>query len=409
LQPPRGAFFAGGVGANRANAGDQAYYLDNASGKWSYLQMSTPRVQHTVTDLGDGSVLIAGGVNGRDVPPLGSAEVFRDGKLSLTGSLREARSYHAAVQLSRGKALIVGGTGTGTAFASAEVYDVATGLFSPTGQMTEARMGPSATLLDDGRVLVAGGNGSRTAEVYDPVARSFSRAGEMSAVHGAGHTATRLANGEVLIAGGWDANFQPVAVAELFDPKTNSFKPAGRMLAARREHAAVLLLDGTVLISGGYTAGGDVTATAETFDPRTGSFTKAEDLPLPSAEHVTVLLWGGADLTGSVEVNRRSQFNADFYADVLRLEFQGDEVRVHLSARGGGDLRGPETSCIFPDGSGINNSVKPRRFVATTSDNGRRYEGYLVFDRASLQPGKAYQFRYSCQYDYSIVELGPLS
>jgi hypothetical protein len=274
--------------------------------------------------------------------------------------------------------------------------------------MTEARTGPSATLLHDGRVLVAGGNGSRTAEVYDPVTRSFSRVGDMSAVHGAGHTATKLASGEVLIAGGWDTNFQPIAVAELFDPKTNSFKPAGRMQAARREHAAVLLLDGTVLISGGYTSD-SVTASAETFDPRTGSFTKAEDLALPSAEHVVVLLWGGADLTGIVEVNKRSQFNAEFYAEVLRVDFSGSEVRLHLSARGAADLREPETSCIFPDGSGINDSVKPRRFVATTSEKGRRYEGYLVFDAASLQQGKSYQFRYSCQYDYSIVTLGPLT
>jgi hypothetical protein len=53
------------------------------------------------------------------------------------------------------------------------VYDPSTGTWTATGSMTEARDFPIATLLPDGTVLVAGGlSGSfdplASAELYDP-------------------------------------------------------------------------------------------------------------------------------------------------------------------------------------------------------------------------------------------------
>ena len=64
----------------------------------------------------------------------------------------------------------------------------------------------SGTVEEHGRVLVAGGT-NWAAELYDPVADQFKAIGNTLDFR-IGHTATRLANGDVLIAGG---SFGPTA------------------------------------------------------------------------------------------------------------------------------------------------------------------------------------------------------
>jgi len=106
--------------------------------------------------------------------------------------------------------------------ASAEVWDPATASFVPAGSLAEARAGHTATALPDGRVLVVGG-GVRDgmvllapAEVWVPATASFGAAGSLAEAR-EGHTATLLPDGRVLVVGGFGGD-GPVSLAEVWEP-----------------------------------------------------------------------------------------------------------------------------------------------------------------------------------------------
>ena len=130
-------------------------------------------------------VLVTGG-------GLASAELYDpdSGTWTATEEMTEARSGHAATLLPDGTVLVAGGVnGSSGTLASAEIYDLSSGSWAASGNLADARYGHTATLLLIGRALVVGGIGSSylplaAAEMYDPgtVVECISRDGVAHAI-----------------------------------------------------------------------------------------------------------------------------------------------------------------------------------------------------------------------------------
>ena len=239
--------------------------------------LNEARGLHTATLLPNNKVLVAYGSNSSSYTEaagyvgLTSVEVYDVGTGMFTEILGDdglGIFGHTATLLQNGTVLLTGGFindvwdyGGSASSNGAGLYDSATGVLGGTGNMTANRGGHTATLLADGKVLIAGGadtdpteTGLATAELYDPGTGTFTQTGSMT-VGRYLHTATLLQNGKVLIVGGvLTSTSAPVATAEVYDPATGTFTMTGAMATAREQHTATLLADGRVLIVGGTTS-----------------------------------------------------------------------------------------------------------------------------------------------------------
>ncbi len=275
----------------------------------------SPQLGGTTTLLPGGDVVLIGGLKGfaSSMDPfcpdvyLREVTIFHAGASTFArgAATLEPRAHHTATLLPNGKILVAGGDlnqGCSESMVNtAELYDPATDTFSATGTMATARGHFSATLLANGKVLVAGGwskwpsAGEATAELYDPATGAFSSTGPMNTGR-AGHRAILLASGKVLMMGGHsgiDGSF--AAGIEVYDPVNGTFSSIGTM-ETRYEFSATLLPDGTVLIAGGTDGRGAIYNSIEQFDPMTGTMTRAGTMLAPRSEHTATLLPSGAVL-----------------------------------------------------------------------------------------------------------------
>lgn len=143
----------------------------------------------------------------------------------------------------------------------------------------------------------------RTASRTDNVIGIQDGANSM-AVARANPSVIQLANGKILISGGWtNPSMATTETCELFDPSNGTFTNTGSMSAGRAYHRLTLLPDGRVFAAGGcvgapmFTSGGfdgmvtsagplswQVT-TCEIYDPTSGTWSGAASMPSRRLAH----------------------------------------------------------------------------------------------------------------------------
>jgi hypothetical protein len=300
-------------------------------------QMSVGRSSHTSTLLDDGTVLIVAGFGSGTVIHR-TAERFdpETGAFSNVGSLNDSRASHTASRLPEGKVLIVGGEGSSNfqSLSSAEIYDPEISGFLPTRSMEEARTMHTATVMTDGRILVTGGrtveNGEtvwhRSAEIFDPATERWTRTTNDMSMYRAGHRATLLSNGRILITGG-----SGTRVAEIYDPVTRRFRDVeDRMEEIRSLHDAVQMENGIVLLTNGGARRGEIfNPINETFS-ETANASGHDRWAAVSFEFATnqILIIGGIDfnisfLHGSVEQFIANYISGPRYFQISTLPGHG--------------------------------------------------------------------------------------
>src|SRR5262249_20281441 len=188
--------------------------------------------------------------------------------------------------------------------ATAEIFNPSAATFAPTGSMSNPRRQHTASLLANGKVLIVGGFDGSTvlsaSDIYDPGSGTFSATVSMANSR-IDHTASVLASGKVLIAGGTPTIENGtlntgVGVAELYDPASGTFSNTGTMITPRFGHTATVLPSGQVVIAGGDTqmtsSANSPTASIEIYDPSTGAFTSGGTLITARFYHTAALIAG---------------------------------------------------------------------------------------------------------------------
>lgn len=262
--------------------------------------------------------------------------------------MKTAREDPTATLLISGKVLIAGGyrhsahSGQGNALSSTELYDPATNSFADGPAMNTARYGSTATLLASGKVLIAGGNGGNggdgdgplySTELYDPATNSFAAGPAMNTPR-YGSTATLLGSGKMLIAGGQYedqkfGDFIAQSSTELYEPTTNGFAAAADMNTARDDATATLLSSGKVLIAGGQGNNGSYLSSTELYDPATNHFAApGHTAVMHSARYATtatLLTSGKVLIAGGADTNGHGLSSTELY-DPATNSFAGADI-----------------------------------------------------------------------------------
>jgi hypothetical protein len=320
---------------------------------------------------------------------------------AVTGSLATARNYHTATLLQDGSVLVTGGVNGATTFASAERYVPGTETWTPAGSMSVPRAGHTATMLPNGKVLVVGGQNHATnalynsTELYDPVTNSWSAGPFLPNGVRAYHSAVRLASGKVLITAGvfqWpDCTYR--ADSLLYDAGTNAWTATGSLNLRRSNATATLLANGKVLLAGGPQNNCPTPNVglneAEIYDPAAGigTWTVTGNLSVSRYSNFIAALPNGKALLAGGVSSTGFTASADLYNPATgTFSLTGSLSQARATSGGTGDNG---ATVVLPNGKVL---------VAGGHDNGSRFTTTELFDpisgtwtaAASLNTGRSH-------------------
>jgi len=218
---------AGGrIGTTARTSGD-VFAVDGTRGASTVgrANLRFARYGADAVQLSSGKILVAGGLT-RNVelytPQSGGA-----GSLVQAGQLSAIR-FAGGLAVLGGQAAVIGGrqsdTNASTALASIELYDEALGTFQTATVALPQAMSSFSTVPIQGGVMLIGGQNSAGQVLGTAVVISADGSGQLSVqtvlssmkVARRDAEATLLANGTILVTGGYDQNGAPVADVELF-------------------------------------------------------------------------------------------------------------------------------------------------------------------------------------------------
>eukprot|EP01047_Picozoa_sp_COSAG01_P039437 COSAG01_NODE_3259_length_6338_cov_3.955281_8_plen_415_part_00 len=248
--------------------------LDIASLRWSsdivVPSLPKPRSAHAMCGLPGGQITVVGGGDDGDDTFNHTACRWQPGSSSweTLPSTITPRKDAVAVALGDGRVLVAGGLDRDDIYlasASAEVLAADGSSWSAVAPMRTARYGAVGGLLPGGRVIVAGGHGAAeledgfyyedflaTAELWDPVTNVWTELPPMATArkHAAGCV---LPDGQFAVVGGYtDGGL--LCDGEVYDCARNEWAPLPApigMVGGGRECAALVPVAGGVLILGG--------------------------------------------------------------------------------------------------------------------------------------------------------------
>ena len=181
----------------------------------------------------------------------------------------------------------------------------------PTGSLHVPREFHTATRLADGRVLVVAGRVgyteegkgifTNTCELYDPATGKWRLAASLRGPPRYGHPAALLHDGRVLVAGGVSAvdaaakSLSGSDAVEAYDPATDKWTRLASLPTPTQGNSLTVLQDGRVLAAGGVGAGNN----AYLYDPVAGKWEATKGMNAPRDRHCSFLLPDGKVLVAA--------------------------------------------------------------------------------------------------------------